>query len=140
MRTAEFRAWLKDWLTRHPLVAPPEPLHTSYTEEVMRRIRHIAASAMPWRWLARPRFVFAFSAAVAGILAAVVLWPRAPIHLVRQVERDWQLLNELEELEEQTPNVSDDLEHGFEVGLDDPSVEEWLDELNLLDEAELVSS
>ena len=104
MKRADFLTWLKDWLTRHPLATPPEPLQASYIEEVMRRIRTASAPSPVFRWFPQPHSAFALGTAVACLLVVVAVVNRPPMRLAKQVEQDWQVLSDVGELTELLPH------------------------------------
>ena len=152
----DFSDWFARWIARHPLKSPAEHTRADYTAEVMARVkaeapRHAAGTPVhPWSleriW---PGLAFAAAAAVAllvlrphfatspaGQAAQTTPEPVAARQIVlaeSQEDESWleetvQLLDELGEdaTGELTGTTSDD--------------EEWLQELETLDEDELASS
>lgn len=175
--TMDFLDWLKGWLSRHPLRRPSEEPQASYTVRVMERIRASRSPGFGWGWLTRPRLALATGAAVAAWLVVVsVPRPMTPARMAKAVERDVQLLAQLNEdpspilaalpggLEQEAAwlerillaearDAADDeawLEETLELlnaaGEDVPlpsgedAADEWLRELELLDDQEITSS
>ena len=88
-----FEAWLRQWMTRHPLKEAHEMNRNEFTAHVMTLVREEAAAApapapvrspqpLAWGW---PRWSFALAAAAAGIIVAVVT---SRMVSTRQVARD----------------------------------------------------
>ena len=143
----EFLTWLQNWLRRHPLKEPTDAERSHYTAEVMARVRALSplpgvsparASVRPWAWW--PRMAMAMATA-AGLVFAVSTAHQTRRQLAQQpqgvtvsdpsdeewLEQTLELLEQLELEGETSPETAGD-------GSDD---EEWLDELQWLDESEL---
>ena len=147
----DFATWLKTWLTRHPLKEPTTLDRADYTREVMARAKALdqpvpspARSWFPW-----PRLVLAVVTAAAGL--ALVIWTanrstsqvaQAPAHTTltlaespagdaQWIEETVQLLEQLDE----NDGVSQDATGGASN-----SDEDWLNELEMLDEGDVASS
>ncbi len=165
----DFSAWLRDWLSRHPLQEPPDADRRRYTGEVMARVKALQGATEPpavqpvSRWLRWPRVTLALATGAAGIVVAVGVLrftpppghpapashpvvrglspPRAADEPAQQdtqlaesspgedywLERTWQLL---EELDERFPNED----------TAESSDEQWLEELQWIDESEMTAS
>jgi hypothetical protein len=150
----EFLTWLRSWLTRHPLKEPAETERASYTVEVMTRVRALGSPSVVTpatvpvrRWSWWPRMAMAMATA-AGLVFAVSTVHQTRRRLAQQPQgaaashpsavlaespvsdEEWieQTLQLLEELEEETAP---------ETAGDGSNDEEWLDELQWLDESEL---
>lgn len=171
----DFTAWLRRWLSRHPLKEPPAASRAGYTAEVMRRVSALdATSPMPARrWLAWPRLALVPLAAAAVTLLVVGRVHQPGGSLAGQITEDVELLTALgqpllpepgsaggleelaQELEladalvlaeappsdeeqlEQMLQLLEELDEEPSAGPSDTSVpDEWLDELQLLDENE----
>ncbi len=91
MNTYEWLEGVRRWLRKHPLKEPP--VASSYTEEVMRRLRPLAFPAPAIGWWARSRAVMALTAAVAGMMALAIV-PHTPRFLANQLAREWDLLEQ----------------------------------------------
>lgn len=114
MKPADWDAWLRKWLSRHPLKAPPARLLERFSEEVLARIRPREAPAPVSRprWTLQPRWGLAWSGALAAALALVVFGLRptgGPLEIADQesqillgvsVLEDWEEHSLEEELEE----------------------------------------
>ncbi len=133
-------SWLQRWLLTHPLKEPTHHDPSRFTGEIMERIRAIqrpqtAPAATPW--LSWPRTGMVFASVAAGVLIAVVLTqrsnpPQATLMLAESPSSDEEWLQHTMELlelldeDESLPLEDDELSN-----TDD---EEWLNELNFLDE------
>jgi len=91
MNTSEWLEGLRRWFRRHPLKEPP--VASSYTEEVMRRLRPLAFPAPAIGWRSHARMVMALSAAVVGMMALAIV-PQTPGHVAKQLAREWDLLEQ----------------------------------------------
>lgn len=141
----EFLTWLRSWLLRHPLKEPTDAERSHYTAEVMARVRAlgpqpasapIRVPARSWGWW--PRMAMAMATA-AGLAFVVSTTHQSRRQLAQQPQgvtvsdpsdEEWleQTLELLEQLEGETsPETAGD-------GSED---DEWLDELQWLDESEL---
>ena len=145
-------AWLKTWLLRHPLKGPTDSDQSRYTAEVMAQVKAISqrepASSSVRLWISWPRLALTCAAAAAGIAivltishhpaqrvaqgdlpdrsSAMIVLAESPSTDEAWVDETIQLLNEFnEDLPEDASGSSSD---------------EWLDELQTLDENELAAS
>ena len=150
----DFTAWLTSWLTRHSLQEPDALDRVRYTAQVMRKLTDETPSPFPAaRWFAWPSVAMAFATTAAGILIVLAvghradpqlaqLTPTAPparqahalmlAELVPTSDETWvqdtaQLLEQLDE-----DASHDDANATFD--------EEWLKELQALDEGDLSAS
>lgn len=142
---------LFSWLSRHPLKGPADMNRAQYTAEVMAKIK-AAESPVPALtpvrfWLPWPRLAMTLATVAAGVLIMMSVTHQAPRQLAQppepvasvvlaesQASEDqWldETLQLLDELDEDTSS-SDSAGDGSE--------EEWLQELELLDETDLASS
>ena len=134
--------WLTTWLQRHPLKAPSALDHPQYTAEVMARVRAIAQpnrSNKPYRlWIVWPRLVTGFAATAAGLVITMSVIHRATHHELAQPSvREVRLAEAL-------PNNDEEAWIEETVTLlepfDESDPDEWLNELQLLEEIEVSSS
>ena len=152
-------SWFRRWLSRHPLKEPSDLDRAQYTTEVMDRIRALeqpvavsapAAARRRMLWL-RPALVAMTAAAAVAVVLLVRRSDQSQLTVVQGLDdsqpetaralrlaespsEDEQWLEEtlrlLEEFDEELP------EDVFEDWSDD----DWLDELQMLDEYELYAS
>ncbi len=152
----EFLTWLRSWLMRHPTKEPTDAERAHYTAEVMARVRALGplpggsparAPVRPWAWW--PRMAMAMATAACLVFAltsahqtrrqlaqqppgATASHPSATM-LAESPTSDeaWleQTLDLLEQIDEEPPSA--------ETAGDGSNDEEWLDELQWLDEREL---
>lgn len=95
-----FEAWLRSWLSRHPLKEPPAAQSKAYTAAVMSRVKSELAQEEPqktaglslWVW---PRIPLALAAACAGIVVAVGVSQYRSTQLAKSLLRESQQLAEL---------------------------------------------
>lgn len=137
----DLATWLRQWLTRHPLKEPADLDRAQYTAEVMERVKSLeppltTPAPAPWRmvWL-RPALVTVTAAAAILLVVGRTAQPPIPVvQVAEQLSEDdlWleETLQWLEEFDEELP------EDVFE----DWSDEEWLQELERLDEELFLSS
>ena len=99
MKPNDWDAWLRTWLKKHPLKMPISSPEGRFTQEVLARIRAEQTPApVILRWIPKPRLTFALGGALAAVLV-LALWIQRPARpLLRQIERDSQLLLESGEL------------------------------------------
>lgn len=132
---------LFSWLARHPLKRPSSIDRAQFTAEVMAKIKALdspAPAPAPVRsWLPWPRLAMTLATVAAGILIMMSVTHQPARHLTQVaespatddqwVEETLQLLDEFDEdvSSETAGNGSD---------------EEWLDELELLDETDRATS
>jgi len=134
---------LLSWLTRHPLKRPSGIDRAQFTAEVMAKIKAQVQSApapAPVRiWLPWPRLAMTLATVAAGILimmSVTRLQPGQPVTTLAESpagsEDQWleETLLLLDELDEDVSSES----------AGDGSEEEWLEELEWLDETELAAS
>ena len=99
MTAKDWDTWLKDWLKGHPLRMPAAQPDRRFTEEVMAKIRAEQSPApVILRWIPRPRFAFALGGTLAAVLALTLWIPWITGPLLRQIERDSEILFEAGEL------------------------------------------
>ena len=145
-----FSRWLTTWLKRHPLKEPDEVDRALYTREVISRIKGRRAPAVapsPW-WQCLLNPPVALAAAMVVVLAVTSAVERSRTPLAQRALRDSALLAEsppsddawiqqtmqlLDQLDQDAP--SDDA-----AGSASKSDEDWLNELETLDEQDLNSS
>lgn len=160
----EFLTWLRTWLTRHPLKEPAETERASYTAEVMARVRAVGplpggsparVPVRPWAWWSHylrqvvgwPRFAVAMATA-AGVAVAVGTFSQERPHLARQLPQDVRISEPAalaqspstdEEWLERTLQLLEQLEEdpSAETAGDGADEEDWLQELQWLDDSEL---
>lgn len=150
----EFLTWLRSWLTRHPLKEPAETERASYTVEVMTRVRALGspsvvtpATAPVRRWSWWPRFAVAM-ATTAGVAVAVGIFSQERPQLAQQLPQDVRISEPAalaespstdEEWLEQTLQLLEQLEEdpSAETAGDGADEEDWLEELQWLDDSEL---
>jgi hypothetical protein len=140
---------LQEWLARRSLKDLSDADRASYTEQVMAKVRALepARQTVPTRpsvgWGWQPQWVLGLSAALVAVAVLVItrqpaerFAPPAPNH-ARMAENGtddaaWleETLQLLEELNEEPGDTAGD-------GMDE---EEWLKELELLDESDLAAS
>lgn len=141
--------WLTRWLRQHPLKGPSEEEHAHFTAEVMARVRALTPPepvrvpvrrALPWPG----RAALALATAAAGIAVVMAIAPRTARQLAREPrhpvvlaetptdDEAWmsETLALLDQLEEDVPDEA--------LG-DETLDEDWLEELELLDEEELAA-
>ena len=150
-----FIAWFQAWLLRHPLKEPTEMDRVQYTADVMAKVhaarRPTAVVSTPHRrWLAWPRLAVVTALVAASVLMVVNAQRAGTPHLATELrapstppnasfllaesppsDPEWvgQTLQLLDQLDEEAPaNASDD-----------SSDEEWIKELELLDDSDLAS-
>lgn len=129
--------WLSDWLNRRPLKEPAR-MGPDYTREVMSKLTLQAQPARParqWLWLfPNPVYALVSAAAVVLIVTALVQPQQARLAELPTDDETWiqQTLQLLEELEQ-----SDDATSAGEPAQSD---DEWLQELEMIDEADLATS
>ena len=97
MNRSEWMDWLASWLQQHPVRAPSEHITHAYADEVMRRIRAADAPAPSFRPAMRPRLAWVLAPVTVCAIALAVVLPRIPARLARSIERDWQMLEQVEE-------------------------------------------
>ena len=167
----DFSAWLRRWLSGHPLREPSTRHMSRYTADVMAKVKGLEqrapAAAVRSAWLAWPRLALACACAAALVL---VVWirrePSATLlaELEDEAALDLYAADDLDDLEaelqtedllllaeappddatwvEQTVQLLNDLdeelpEDGTAGGTSD---QEWLNELEMLDEDDLSAS
>ena len=146
----DFSRWLTTWLTRHPLKDPVGMDRASYTREVISKIharQHPAVSPAPW-WQVLLNPPVALAAAAVVVMAVTATLEHSRATLAQQSLRDaarlaesppgddeWiqQTMQLLEQLDQDVPG--DDA-----AGSASSSEEEWLKELEMLDEQDLKGS
>ena len=139
----DFMTWLTRWLIRHPLKTP-EGDRSRFTAEVMARVRRLAEgpSPAPRPALWRPQWAFAVLAAaglvvvlrVAGRSEQVAQAPE-PSRIQLAESDDWSI--------EETYQLLEQLEGETGEPVADPSgasEDDWLNELELLEESDLAAS
>ena len=138
---------LLSWLTRHPLKSPTDIDRAQYTAEVMAKIKaqvQPAPAPAPVRiWLPWPRLAMTLATVAAGILIMMTVTHQASRQLAHPPEAvliaespaadDQWLEDTLQLLDELDEDVSSET-------AGDGSEEEWLEELELLDETDLAAS
>ena len=139
-----WHAWLRTWLTCHPLKNPPEFLRHSYTEEVMSRIRSQKQKRPAFGWIPIPRFTFALGTALACLLMTMVCIHRSPSRYQLAQNTDQNLSSEETPIG-QTLDLLDQVAESDEFILteeESPSShnQDLLEELHWLDETELAVS
>lgn len=144
--------WLKTWLSRHPLQMPPEPDRARYTADVMARIRALerpAASPAPIRlWAGWPRPALAWASAAAGLLLVIGVLSIVSGRSTQLARHGQQLVlaespTTDEAWLEETMALFDLLDEEIaaeSAGESFDTEEDWLQELQWLDEADLASS
>jgi hypothetical protein len=137
---------LPTWLKRHALKHPAPHDPAQFTADVMRQVReHAAPQAAPARalWASWPRLALAAASVAVGILVTAVAVQQsggrfaahpAALRLAESSPADdasWMddTLELLEQLDEEIPEAADDA-----------TQEDWLKELELLDDSTLASS
>jgi len=147
----DFTTWLRTWLARHPLKGPAGIDRARYTAEVMGQVKTgLRPALLPARhWLPVPRWGLAAAVAAAGLVVAIGAVNVQRRQLAEQAMERTRLLAESAPTEErwldQTLDLIDQLnEGGAEADSDDASEglsdDDWLNELELLDQAELSAS
>ncbi|MBI4597097.1 MAG: hypothetical protein HY737_01665 [Candidatus Omnitrophica bacterium] len=138
----EFASWLAAWLKRHPLKEPDGYERIRYTDEVMARVRRLAhpvpvPARAAWPW---PRVAVAFAAAAASLVLAFgalrhhAAGPAAtPMVLAERQDDDATWL-------EQTMQLLNELDEQIDESSDSASGEEWIDDLELLDDSDFAAS
>ena len=136
---------LLSWLSRHPLKGPSDVNRAQYTAEVMAKIKAAESPApAPARvWLPWPRLSMTLATVAAGILIMMTVTHQASRQLAHPPEAvliaespaadDQWLEDTLQLLDELDEDVSSET-------AGDGSEDEWLEELELLDETDLASS
>ena len=166
MKAWNWDSWMQEWLKAHPVKEPPPELLRTYQQEVMARIRVERNPAGIYVWRPPLRWTLGLGGALATALAVAALMVRSPTHLSRQIEQETLVLFEAEgvaslndaDLEEEvqaqdrivlaeaveneTLELWEEIE---EVGANPAegevgSNEEWLRELQNLDEEEMALS
>lgn len=132
MTMTDFLAWLRGWLGRHPLRTPPDS--ASYAAEVMARVRAASSRAPAFSWLVQPRWVLAVGtvAAVCAVVAVIGRPPQRMAESVGELDDEAWLEDTLELLNEAGEDV--------EIRSGDDAADEWLQELETLDDQGLASS
>jgi len=138
MKTPAWFSWLREWLTHHPLKAPPPWLEASYRDEVMARVRSAAAPSPAWRSLLRPRWILAYGTACAAVLVAASVLVSRPAR-DRLMVADAEVSDDLAWIDDQATVLSD-LGEDPAWDPDEEAGEAWLDELRWLDDAEVAAS
>ena len=146
--------WLTAWLRCHPLRDPSGVNPDRFTAEVMERVkahRQLApvASGIPWLSWPRP----AFSALAAGVGLVVVLVLLTMGRRTSRLSEDkppqdfptpWQMAESAPTSDEQwideTLQLLDQVDDAAETDVEEPSDEEWLEQLELLDGSELATN
>jgi hypothetical protein len=146
----DFAAWFRHWLQRHPLRTPPEREPAEFTARVMSQIRPAPAEARrpAAHWKLWPGLALTCASAAAGLALAVWISgpstrpmlarapsPAGPLTVVAEAPPDgeeWiaQTLELLQQLDEELP----------EDPAEAPSDQDWIKELQMLDDEELASS
>ena len=160
--------WLREWLQRHPIQDPPAHLQHNYVQEVLAKIQasENPSRAVAWRPRLQLGWRFALGGTLAAALAVTIALVRPPRYPAQQIEQDAQILLEVggvtfyndadleeeaqvqdrivlaEAEEEETLRLREELE---EAGANPAegeasSDEEWLRELQSLDEEEIALS
>lgn len=131
---------LLSWLTRHPLKGPSGIDRAQYTAEVMDRVKAQASPApapAPARtWLPWPRLVLTMATVAAGILLMLTVTQptsRRMLQLAESPEAEDQWLDD-------TLQLLDELDESDADEATGASEEDWLKELEQLDETELAAS
>ena len=142
----DFHTWLKDWLARHPLREPRGLDRARYTAQVMRNITEGAPQPRPaFSWIVWPRIAMALAATAAG--AAIIFSaasrinrkfaqspPPRPLMLAESMPSDETWIKETAQLLDQLD------EESSKADAHATSDEEWLKELQTLDEHDLGSN
>lgn len=141
----DFTRWLTTWLSRHPLKAPSETDRSRFTADVMARVRSDVASRPAAGWIGRfagwPQFALPLAAAAAVLFAMNLRHPAdtrlavAPVVLAEAPEAtddSWitETMDILNQLDEDLPD---------EGASGEPSDDQWLEELEMLDEQDLAA-
>lgn len=142
----DFSRWLTSWLKRHPLKAPSD-LGPAYTREVISKLPLQQAQPAPsrrWLWLF-PNPAYALAAAAAITLIFTGLFQKPQTQTAHDAPRDAAVLAESPESDnawiQETLQLLDQLEESVDEDADNPaSEEEWLQELETLDQADLAAS
>lgn len=96
MKTTEFLGWLTDWLSRHPVRPPAETTPSDYADQVMRRVK--TAGIVPAAaWRPQPQWFVAFGTVAAAIAVGFVVLTNSPERLSASLERDIEVLAEVDE-------------------------------------------
>lgn len=144
----DFASWLQSWLTRHPLKAPRAIDRADYTADVMARLKAEAPVPVRAPWWPWPRLALAMATAAAGALVALTIfrWVQLPATLVDDAAQEAQVLAESSPAEsnerwvEETMQLLDQLDEDVSSDSDRNAEEDWLEELQLLDETDLAAS
>ncbi|GEM_PF-1498809 len=141
MTPDRFEARLKRWLSAHPLKSPPPSQQSRYVDEVMTRIERLEAPVPARSWWRLP---LALAASGGFACALLVMWIHAsPRASLARIERDWQVLAEVDELDAvPAPSVEEELREVDQLMLAEAQpkasadAEAWIDQaLDLLDQA-----
>ena len=154
----DFTAWLNTWLARHPLRAPDELDPARYTAQVMRKLTDETPLPLPpTHWFAClrqgfgrrawPRVAMVFATTAAGVLIVLATAHHADRRLAQRIPATPHTLM----LAESTPSddawVQETTQLLAQLGEDSSddnanttSDEEWLKELQTLDEGDLNAS
>ena len=147
----DFSHWLKSWLARHPLKEPTTIDRAGYTRQIMARVNALdrpAPAPSPVRsWLPWPRLVLAAATAAAGVALVMSTANRSTSQVAQAPAHTTLILAESPATDdqwiEQTIQLLDQLDESADVSQDasgDASENEWLKELEMLDEDDLASS
>ena len=136
----DFSRWLASWLTRHP-VKEPLRMGSDYTREVISKLTVDAQPARPVRrWSGvffHPAYALVSAVAIVLIVTALVrpqpipapqLAAETPTEDETWIQQTMQLLEQLEQTDDASghqPTQSD---------------EEWLQELEMIDDADLATA
>lgn len=147
----EFTAWIRQWLTQHPLKTSERVSRETYTAQVMARVKgeveqaasplHAARSVrVAWPW---PRLALAALTAAAVVIIVTNMRQETVLRLTQEVTRDAQLLAALGEpvTDSMAPRdleaMAKELEEADRLMLAEapPSDDQWLEQtLQLLEQ------
>ncbi|MDP3703532.1 MAG: hypothetical protein Q8R78_04030 [Candidatus Omnitrophota bacterium] len=159
---------LFSWLSRHPLKGPSDMNRAQYTAEVMAKINAVESPApapAPVRsWLPWPRLAMTLATVAAGVLIMMSVTHQAPERFAQPPSFDSTQDGALSEVEgppelvapvvlaespagsedqwfDETLQLLDELDEGTSSdSAGNGSDDEWLEELELLDETDLAAN
>ena len=136
MNTEKWQSWLQGWLKSHPVKELPAAMESTYTSEVMARVRGAQAPASSRaRWAPVYRVNWSLAAAAAACIAAVVIWAPWPVGNggLHGAEKDETMLAEVgNTIEHQGATLDEQIQIDDQMILEGNFPQENIEESHLL--------